>query len=117
MPLYYPPAGASAPVVVRPSQVTSNQNDYAPGSFGTWFISTDASRDFTGIAASGAVDGQDILWVNIGTQDQVLKHEDSGSAAANRLICAGAGDLTVMPGETARIVRDATAGRWRVRLL
>lgn len=106
------------PVVLRPSQVTGDQNDYSPGTFGpdrtTVFVNTDASRNFTGILATGIADGVSLLWVNNGTQSEVLQNENAGSAEANRLICPAAGDFTVIAGAAVQIVRDSTANRWRV---
>lgn len=109
------------PVVLRPAQVTGNQNDYSPGTFGpdrtTIFVSTDASRNFTGLLATGIADGVTLRWINDGTQNEVLQHANGGSTAANQFICPGAVDLTVAAGTWADIVRDATAARWRVRAL
>lgn len=112
--------GAWAPLnpVLRPAQVTADQNDYSPGTLGqvktTVFSNTDASRNFTGILATGAVDGTELVWINNGAQNEVLQNENAGSAAGNRLICPGAADLTLAATEAVMVVRDATATRWRV---
>ncbi len=109
------------PVVLRPAQITSNQNDYSPGTLGpdrtTVFVNSDASRNITGILATGIADGVTLRWINDGTQSIVLQHANGGSVAANQLICPSASDLTVTAGTWAEIVRDATAARWRVRAL
>lgn len=109
---------AAAPVVLRPAQVTANQNDYSAGTIDpnhtTVYINTDASRNFTGYSATGAVDGTTILWINNGTQDEVLQHANAGSAAANRFLCPGLGDLTLLANGCVRLVRDATASVWRI---
>lgn len=107
--------------VLRPAQVTANQNDYSPGTLGlastTAFVSTDASRDFTGLLATGAGDGYELLFVNDGANPAVLQHQNVGSAAGNRFLCSTGADITVPANGAARIVRDATATRWRVYLL
>lgn len=45
--------------------------------------------------------------------DLILKHEDSGSLAANR-IDTGGSDITVAQGGVAELVYDAQSSRWRV---
>jgi hypothetical protein len=106
-----------APVVLRPAQVTGDQNDWNPGTMGsdrtTLFVSTDASRNFTGLLATGVVDGASVTWVNNGAQNEVLQDLNVGSAAANQFLCQ-AGDLTLLPAAAALLVRDATAAVWRV---
>lgn len=110
--------GQVTPVVLRPAQVTANQNDYSAGTLDqnhtTVFVNTDASRDFSGYSATGSVDGTTLLWINNGSFDEVLQHENAGSAAANRLTCPGAGNLTLLANGCVRFVRDATTARWRV---
>ncbi len=106
------------PVVLRPAQITSDQNDYSPGTLGTdrttVFVSTDASRNVTGILATGIADGVTLCWINSGTQNVVLQHANAGSSAANQLICPLGVDFTLLPSAAALIVRDGTATRWRV---
>ncbi len=109
------------PVVLRPAQITADQNDYSPGTLGpdrtTVFVNSDASRNITGILATGIADGVTMRWINDGTQIITLQHANGGSATANQLICPLGVDLAVAAGTWAEIVRDATAARWRVRAL
>lgn len=97
---------------ISPSQITSNQNDYAPTGFSTASVlrlSTDASRDITGLA--GGADGRVIYLYNVGSQNVVLKNESGSSTAANRF---GFGaDLTLTPSQGASIIYDSTSSRWR----
>lgn len=106
------------PVVLRPAQVTANQNDYNPGTLGpdrtTLFVSTDASRNFTGLLATGIADGVTLTWINNGAQDEVLQNLNAGSAAANQFLCPGGVDFTLTANQSVLIVRDATAAVWRV---
>lgn len=106
------------PVVLRPAQVTANQNDWNPGTKGsdrtTFFVSTDASRDFTGLLATGVVDGASVVWTNNGAQNEVVKHLNAGSAAANRFSCSTGADMTIAANGAVLLVRDATAAVWRV---
>lgn len=98
--------------VVTPAQITSNQNDYSAATGTINRMSTDASRDVTGFVA--AANGTQRRWVNVGAFDLVLKHQNAGSAAANRLLCQGAADITLAPDFNAFGWYDGTTQRWRV---
>lgn len=97
---------------ITPSQITADQNDYAPTGFSTASvvrISTDASRNITGLA--GGADGR-IIWIyNVGSFAAVLNDESASSTAANRF---GFGaDLTLGSKQGAQLIYDGTASRWR----
>lgn len=98
---------------ISPSQITSNQNDYAPTSFSTAAIlrlSTDASRTLTGLA--GGADGRYLLISNVGSYDIVLAAESSSSTAANRFALGSTLTLSASGG-TVALVYDGTSSRWR----
>lgn len=99
-------------VVISPTQITANQNDYNPTSLSTATVvrlSTDASRNLTGLA--GGSTGR-VLWVaNSGSFNVVLKDDDAGSSAANRFALAG--DVTLLPDMMVLLWYDATSSRWR----
>lgn len=109
---------------IRPSQITSNQNDYDPLLWQDAEIvklRTDASRDITGFASPEPVGtnytyyGKHIKHlINDGAQNWVLKHENAGSSVANRIKSSTAADVTVTPNQKVIIVYDDTASRWRV---
>jgi len=106
------PRGIALCGVISPAQITSNQNDYAPTSFATCSvirISTDASRDITGLA--GGSDGRLIYIYNAGSQNAVLKNASVSSAAANRF--AFGADLTLTPNQGASLIYDAATALWR----
>lgn len=101
----------------RPGQITSNQDDYpaSNGQPGLWLLSTDASRDITGVDANqNGIDGLIVTIINVGANDLVLKHENAGSLAVNRLLCPGAADLTLHANEGAELIYDGTILEWRV---
>lgn len=106
------PRGVILCGVIAPSQITSNQNDYAPTGFSAASvvrISTDASRNITGLA--GGAEGRTIIFVNAGGNPAVLKDESTSSTAANRF---GFGnDLTLAAKQGATLVYDGNASRWR----
>lgn len=99
--------------VVSPSQLTGNVDNYAPTdgatSF-TWRISSDASRNITGISISQAA-GRLLKLVNIGSNDIVLKH-DVTSTAANRFYLPGAADMTLSQYDAVLLEYDGTLSRW-----
>lgn len=99
-------------VSLTPAQIVANTNDYAPGRANFYRLSSDASRDVTGLVAGAA--GEARTAVNVGTQNIVLKHQNAGSAAANRFLCGGAADITLAADEIAMLWYDATTARWRV---
>jgi hypothetical protein len=98
-------------ISARPAQFTANQNNLAIA-FGTNFISTDASRDFTGFVAS-TVDAQEAKLINVGTQNAVLKHLNAGSTSGNQIITPGGIDLTLTPSQACLLVYDLTSAKWR----
>lgn len=93
-----------------PAQIVANTNDYNPGAGAFFRITTDASRNITGIAAGG--NGDLILLRNAGAFDFVLTNQDVASAAANRIITGTGASVTYAPDETAMLIYDATTARW-----
>lgn len=101
--------------VLSPAQITANQDDYAPTGLAaaTWLrLSSDASRNITGILAGSSGDLKAVT--NVGSEDIVLKDEDASSDAANRIATQTGGDVTLSGGESAWMRYDATSARWRV---
>jgi hypothetical protein len=107
-------AGTLSTPALSPAQVTSDQNNYAPGT--GWFIrlSSDASRNLTGLVAGA--DGQVAEIWNVGANNIVLIHESASSTAVNRFTSSTAADLTLAAGKCAELRYDTTSARWRARL-
>ncbi len=98
---------------ISPSQITANQNNYNPSGLSGAVqlrLSTDASRNLTGIA--GGADGRLLLITNITSADLVLTSEDALSTAGNRFLFAG-GDRTLTADESVLLRYDGTSSRWR----
>jgi hypothetical protein len=112
-------AGATYRAIAdSPSQITADQNNYAPSSTRSLFIrlNSDASRNLTGLSIS-QLDGEfHYLW-NVGSQNIVLVNESASSTAANRFTTSTGADLTVSANKVALIVYDGTSSRWRAVLL
>lgn len=100
------------------AQLTADSNNLdilVPGYFVR--LSSDASRNITGITFGGIVGGGQVhLLVNVGTNPIVLKHDDAGSTAANRFYCSTGADITLTSTATAKqaveIIYDSTLQRW-----
>lgn len=99
---------------ISPSQITANQDDYNPtglATANTLRLSTDASRDVTGLA--GGADGRLMIVHNVGSNPLVLKDESASSTAANRFALGGA-DATLAANQSVTLQYDATSSRWRM---
>lgn len=98
--------------VLSPSQITGDQNDYAPTGYATaaqFRLSTDASRNVTGLVGGQAA--RVVTVHNVGSFDLVLKDESGSSTAANRFALGA--DLTLKPDHALALQYDATTQRWR----
>lgn len=96
---------------ISPAQITANTNDYNPTNLATSSVlrlSTDASRNLTGLA--GGSDGRLIMIHNVGSFNLVLI-DDATSTAANRFALNH--DLTIPPDGMVFLLYDATTSRWR----
>lgn len=103
-------AGGDA-VTATPSQITSNQNNYAlPSNTDIVRLSSDAVRTITGFEAdTGAV----VTLYNVGSFDIRIDHEDTASTAANRVMSATGADIVLAPTDNVTLVYDSTSSRWR----
>lgn len=98
-----------------PAQLTADADDYDL-SAGHWArVSSDASRNVTGILAEP--DGTWKLVTNVGANNVVLQHQNVGSAAANRILSDSGADITLAAEEAAFLIYDDTTDRWRAYAL
>lgn len=93
------------------SAFSANQNDLALGSGGVISISSSLAVDITGLVATSNGDAR--LLVNTGSFTITLKHNDTSSTAANRILGVTSKDVLVPPGGSVSVVYDGTASRWR----
>jgi len=97
---------------ISPAQITSNEDNFNPTGLAdasTLRLSTDASRDITGLV--GGTDGRLIIIHNIGSFDIVLKDENASSTAANRFALEA--DRTIAADGVVVLQYDSTTTRWR----
>jgi hypothetical protein len=100
--------------ISSPTQITATQNDYNPSSVicstaETLRLTSDASRDVTGLA--GGVSGCQLVIMNVGSNPIVLKDQAAGSTATNRLALGG--DATIATQASYALRYDGTSSRWR----
>jgi hypothetical protein len=99
-----------------PTQITADQNDYAPTNFATntvLRINSDAARNITGLA--GGSDGLEKLFCNIGSFTITFKDGSASSTAANRFDLGA--DLGLTAKACQRFYYDSTSSRWRAQSL
>jgi len=102
---------------VTSTQITSNQNNYTATDGSntcttklTLRISTDASRNVTGLSC-GQAEGDVRIIHNVGAQSAVLTNQDAASTAANRFLFGG--DMTLGADTSVTIRYDGVTSRWR----
>ena len=95
-----------------PSQITANQDNYDPGEYDVLRLSSDASRNITGI--SGGKMGRWMTLINTGSNNIVLIHQSTSSLAANRMIMSSGFNVTIGPGYHVDLYYDSTSLRWRI---
>ena len=98
---------------ISPAQITSNQNDYNPSGIltaNTLRLSTDASRNITGLSNAGD-QGRWMIIHNVGSNSIILKDEDAGSLATNRFALAS--DIILQADQVTQLWYDGTNSRWR----
>jgi hypothetical protein len=100
------------PDVISPAQLTANTDNYNPTGLATartLRLSTDASRNLTGIVPPGPGAVRRIL--NVGAQDLVLIN-DATSTAANRFLLGA--NVTLGADEGCDLWYDTASSRWRM---
>lgn len=105
--------------VATPATIGADQTAYNPGDFDTYRLeATGAERTIHGVLSSlGRVKPR--RFANIGASINIrLAHQSvTEGTAANRLICQGAADILLFPGEQAELWYDSTTTRWRAALV
>lgn len=97
---------------ITPSQITVDQDNYAPTGLSTASvvrISSDAGRNITGLTAGS--DGDLKIIENVGSFSITLKDESLSSTAANRFALTS--DQILSPDSVVILKYDGTSARWR----
>jgi hypothetical protein len=101
--------------VISPAQLVADTNDWAPTGYAAATrvrFSMDSTHNLTGFSAGG--DGDMIMLENIGTVTANLKHQNTGSSAANRFIGPADEDVNLPADAWIFAVYDGTTARWRL---
>ena len=102
-------AAGVVPLVVTPTTLAANTNNWAPGAGTVIRAAASAAYNLTGVVAG--VQGEcRILW-NVGTFPITLIHELT-STAANRFTCAGAASIVLGIGDVALVTYSTDTSRW-----
>lgn len=99
--------------VITPSQITSNQNDYAPTGIDKATVvrlSSDNLRYITGIQAPTV--SKNLMLVNVGTYPIILTPEDTNSTASNRFTISSL--IYIVPYDPVHLIYDTATSRWKV---
>jgi hypothetical protein len=95
---------------------TEDTIDYAPTGWttaNTLRISSNAAYDLHGFDATANQKRKRLI--NVGSYNIVIKHQSTtNTTAANRIICQGATDVTLLPDDALDFEYDSTTNRWRV---
>lgn len=107
-------AGGGSPSVISPSQITSDQDDYAPTG---WDDATTVRVDFDGdinaiTSFNSATDGERKVLRNIGTNFGYIPGQHPDGTAAKRVKVPV--DQFIEPGGSVEIEYDGTDSRWYV---
>jgi hypothetical protein len=111
--------GTIRAVPTRANQITGDVNNYNPGGKShNLFLSSDASRNITGLVFSDAsLDGQEHYIWNNGGFDIVLVNESGSSTASNQFLTNTGSNITIPTKGVAVIVYDGTTQKWRAALI
>jgi hypothetical protein len=104
--------------VVTTPAFSANTNNWNPVGLNTARIirlTTDGSgaKNLTGIYATSTDAGRLLTLINVGSDNVILAHENTGSHPAYRFTNPGAAAVTLNAGDCATVWYDATSARWR----
>lgn len=106
-------AGGGASVIT-PSQITSDQDNYAPTGWATAthvrISGNNGIRAITSFSASSISDGHEKTLINVGSYPIYFPGEHPDGTATNRIKASD--DFIVFPGELVKIIYDTTISRW-----
>lgn len=96
------------------AQIVANTNNYAIGAQTNFRLSTDATRNITGM--TGGYEGKTIIVQNIGANRIRFTNQDALSTAANRIITGTGVTYQLNADETISFIYDSVVSRWRLRI-
>ncbi|MFI5250789.1 MAG: hypothetical protein ACHQQQ_00030 [Bacteroidota bacterium] len=94
-----------------PTQIASNQNDYAIGTVSILRLNTDISRTISGF--NNGFPGRFLYIINTGSNNLILSNQNTASQAQNRIISGNGSDITLASDQSIILWYDNTSQRWR----
>ena len=105
----------SVTVTVAAPQITTNQNNYAPGSCDVLVLTADAARNITGFAPATVGSSGFLTIINTGSFVITLKYQSTSSLATARMNTTYLADYNLEAGGgSALLWYDATSQFWRI---
>ncbi len=103
-------------VLTPPALASGTTDNYAPtglsASNALRFTANVANSNLSGLLATG--NGQYFLLINIGAGLLTFLHQNTGSSPANRFICPGGSDFTLVGDGTCTLWYDGASARYRL---
>ena len=94
-----------------PAAFTVATHDWAAGAATLQSVSATGALNLTGMVST--TPNQIRVLINVAAFTITIKHENAGSAAANRFFMAGAADILLTTNASRVFVYHAAVGRWR----
>lgn len=98
-----------------PANLTASQNNWTPtggSAVRTIRLTANSGLSITGLSISQTA-GRKVRLLNIGSNAITLAHESGSSSAANRFVCPGLTNLSLLAGAGVELWYDGTSSRWR----
>jgi hypothetical protein len=102
---------------IDPAAITATEDGYNPADWGSvvthlYISATGGAQTIEGFEENGFVDMQVVTVVNNGSENILIAH-DTSTTAANRVLIEGGSTYTLGPNGVGLLLRDGTANRWR----
>ena len=112
-PIWNPQPDWPSTVVAQFTATPINDLDLDPA-VGLFVFSSDAANyELTGIDHGDEGLGARVIdSLNNGTFNIIVKDQDTRSVAANRIVCGGGADITLIPDDVAHLIYSPTRSRW-----
>ena len=110
-------SAVSSPAWLDTGVIAAQQDDYNPTGFASASevpVSTVAARDITGFVSGGVVVYEKRIWnLSAGAFSVTLKHDDSNSAAGNRIFGPGGADVVIAYQTAAKLIWSPGDSHWK----
>lgn len=105
-------AGKMELSIRSPAAIVADVDDFATGTTIIQRLQATGAVDITGFA--GGADGRMIIVLNFNVQVITLKHNDVGSASANRMQLPGTADIALSQNDSVTMFYESVNAKWHV---